>query len=192
MPVGAPRNVPRSLPKVCRNDLPRGANAVRPGISSEDPVRLSIAAQLAFPDGSITASALRREAGRSRRSRRASGAIRLAGLSGTVTPHALRHTAATWLMHRGQRLREAAGFLGMSPEVLQQVYGDHHPDDLQSAAAQSSKTAGSFRWLNRWLTWVRPTTRRKSLRIHGRSGRIRTCDPCFPKAVLYRAEPHSD
>src|SRR5215475_4198574 len=27
---------------------------------------------------------------------------------------------------------------------------------------------------------------------HGRSGRIRTCDPCFPKAVLYRAEPHSD
>src|SRR5258705_11478015 len=28
--------------------------------------------------------------------------------------------------------------------------------------------------------------------ISGRSGRIRTCDPCVPKAVLYRAEPHSD
>src|SRR5882762_4040291 len=26
----------------------------------------------------------------------------------------------------------------------------------------------------------------------GRSGRIRTCDPCVPNAVLYRAEPHSD
>ena len=29
-------------------------------------------------------------------------------------------------------------------------------------------------------------------RINGRSGRIRTCDPCVPNAVLYRAEPHSD
>src|SRR5258706_5932713 len=28
--------------------------------------------------------------------------------------------------------------------------------------------------------------------ITGRSGRIRTCDPCVPNAVLYRAEPHSD
>src|SRR6266436_6135089 len=28
--------------------------------------------------------------------------------------------------------------------------------------------------------------------ISGRSGRIRTCDPCVPNAVLYRAEPHSD
>src|SRR6266853_2371118 len=28
--------------------------------------------------------------------------------------------------------------------------------------------------------------------LYGRSGRIRTCDPCVPNAVLYRAEPHSD
>src|SRR5258708_2535887 len=28
--------------------------------------------------------------------------------------------------------------------------------------------------------------------ISGWSGRIRTCDPCVPNAVLYRAEPHSD
>src|SRR6202522_2110100 len=28
--------------------------------------------------------------------------------------------------------------------------------------------------------------------ISGRSGRIRTCDPCVPNAVLYRTEPHSD
>ena len=27
---------------------------------------------------------------------------------------------------------------------------------------------------------------------NGRSGRIRTCDPCVPNAVLYRAEPRSD
>src|SRR5579883_3039475 len=28
--------------------------------------------------------------------------------------------------------------------------------------------------------------------ISGRSGRIRTCDPCVPNAVLYRTEPRSD
>src|SRR5260370_6952789 len=28
--------------------------------------------------------------------------------------------------------------------------------------------------------------------ISGRSGRIRTCDPCVQNAVLDRAEPHSD
>jgi hypothetical protein len=44
-------------------------------------------------------------------------------------------TAATWLMQRGVPIWEAAGFLGMSPEVLQQVYGHHHPDHLQGAAA---------------------------------------------------------
>jgi integrase len=62
-------------------------------------------------------------------------AVRLAGLSGKVTPHTLRHTAATWLMQRGVPIWEAAGFLGMSPEVLEQVYGHQHPDYLQTAAA---------------------------------------------------------
>jgi integrase len=62
-------------------------------------------------------------------------AVRLAGLPGKVTPHTLRHTAATWLMQRGVPIWEASGFLGMSPEVLQEVYGHHHPDYLQGAAA---------------------------------------------------------
>ena len=62
-------------------------------------------------------------------------AVRLAKLSGRVTPHTLRHTAATWLMQRGVPIWEAAGFLGMSPEVLQDTYGHHHPDYLQGAAA---------------------------------------------------------
>jgi hypothetical protein len=30
---------------------------------------------------------------------------------------------------------EAAGFPGMSPEVLQDTYGHHHPDHLHRAAA---------------------------------------------------------
>jgi integrase len=63
-------------------------------------------------------------------------AVRLAHLPGRVTPHTLRHTAATWLMQRGVPIWEAAAFLGMSPEVLQDTYGHrhHHPDFLQGAA----------------------------------------------------------
>ena len=62
-------------------------------------------------------------------------AVGLARLPGNVTPHTLRHTAATWLMQRGVPIWEAAGFLGMSPEVLQDIYGHHHPDHLHGAAA---------------------------------------------------------
>jgi integrase len=60
--------------------------------------------------------------------------VRLAGLPGRVTPHTLRHTAATWLMQRGVPVWEAAGFLGMSAEVLLATYGHHHPDFLHGAA----------------------------------------------------------
>ena len=38
-------------------------------------------------------------------------------------------------MQRGVPIWEAAGFLGMSPEVLQDTYGHHHPDYLHGAAA---------------------------------------------------------
>jgi hypothetical protein len=47
----------------------------------------------------------------------------------------LRYTAATWLMQRGVSIWEAAGFLGMSPEVLQDTCGHHHPRHLHGAAA---------------------------------------------------------
>lgn len=68
-------------------------------------------------------------------------AVGLAGLRGKVTPHTLRHTAATWLMQRGVPIWEAAGFLGMSPEVLQDTYGHHHPDFLQGAATAIGQKA---------------------------------------------------
>lgn len=61
-------------------------------------------------------------------------AVTLAKLSGKVTPHTLRHTAATWLMQAGVDKWEAAGFLGMSIEMLDRVYGHHHPDHLRTAA----------------------------------------------------------
>jgi hypothetical protein len=50
------------------------------------------------------------------------------------TPHTLRHTAATWLMQRGVPIWQAAGYLGMSAQILEQTYGHHHPDYMRSAA----------------------------------------------------------
>ena len=61
-------------------------------------------------------------------------AIGHAGVAGLVSPHTLRHTAATWLMQAGVDKWEAAGFLGMSVEMLERVYGHHHPDHLRRAA----------------------------------------------------------
>ena len=61
-------------------------------------------------------------------------AVRLAGLEEDASPHVLRHTAATWLMQQGINLWEAAGYLGMTPEMLQKVYGHHHPDFQNEAA----------------------------------------------------------
>lgn len=37
----------------------------------------------------------------------------------------MRHTAATWLMQAGVDKWEAAGFLGISVEMLDRVYGHH-------------------------------------------------------------------
>jgi integrase len=56
-----------------------------------------------------------------------------AGLGADVTPHVLRHTAATWLMQAGTDVWEAAGYLGMTIEMLSQRYGHHHPDHLSGA-----------------------------------------------------------
>jgi integrase len=61
-------------------------------------------------------------------------AMRLSRLPGNVTPHTFRHTAATWLMQVGVSMWRAAGFLGMSVETLDRVYGHHHPDYLTEAA----------------------------------------------------------
>jgi integrase len=55
------------------------------------------------------------------------------GLGDDVVPHTLRHTAATWMMMAGTDLWEASGFLGMTPELLTQRYGHHHPQHMASA-----------------------------------------------------------
>jgi integrase len=62
-------------------------------------------------------------------------AVRAAGLD-HVTPHVLRHTAATWAMQNGANVWQASGFLGMSAQMLLGRYGHHHPD-FQRAAAEA-------------------------------------------------------
>lgn len=61
------------------------------------------------------------------------GACARAGLA-DITPHTLRHTRATWLMQAGVPIWEAAGHLGMTVKVLEEVYGHHHPDWQRRAA----------------------------------------------------------
>lgn len=69
-------------------------------------------------------------------------AVSQAGLPASVTPHTLRHTAATWLMQSGVDLWEASGYLGMSVETLQKVYGHHHPQYMSGAAKGITKRPG--------------------------------------------------
>jgi integrase len=67
------------------------------------------------------------------------GHAKLSLVDGNITPHTLRHTAATWLMQQGADIWQASGFLGMSPKVLIDVYGHHHPDYMKQAATAITK-----------------------------------------------------
>lgn len=60
------------------------------------------------------------------------GCVADAGLKG-VTPHWLRHTAATWLMEGAVDPWEAAGYLGMTIQTLEKHYGHHRPDHQEAA-----------------------------------------------------------
>lgn len=58
-----------------------------------------------------------------------------AGLKG-VTPHTLRHTAATWAAQAGVDMWEIAGMLGhASTRTTEAVYAKHHPDHLKGATS---------------------------------------------------------
>jgi integrase len=66
-------------------------------------------------------------------------AVKDAELGDDVIPHTLRHTAATWLMQNGTDMWEAAGYLGMTVEILSARYGHHHPDYLSGATRAFKK-----------------------------------------------------
>lgn len=55
-----------------------------------------------------------------------------------ITPHVLRHTAATWLLQAGVDKYEAGGFIGATADTIDRTYGHHHPDYLRGAAAAMS------------------------------------------------------
>jgi len=86
-------------------------------------------------------------------------AVRLAGLPGKITPHTFRHTAATWLMLNGVNVWKAAGFLGMSVETLDRVYGHHHPDFMSEAAEAIGRKPNKNQALV--VSLVEPSERRK-------------------------------
>ena len=101
-------------------------------------------------------------------------AVSLSKLEGKVSPHTLRHTAATWLMQIGVSTWEAAGFLGMSEKTLRDVYGHHHPDYLQAAA----KAIGAKKPLSLVIPLVKQRQRRalspQPIENIGGPGRTRT------------------
>jgi integrase len=65
-------------------------------------------------------------------------AARRANLPG-ITPHILRHTAATWMVQRGVPFEMVAKFLGNSKEMVERVYGHHSPEWLRLAANALSR-----------------------------------------------------
>lgn len=52
-----------------------------------------------------------------------------------VTPHTLRHTAATWMAQGGVPMGIIGAYLGQSEAQTTKRYIHHHPDHLKSAAA---------------------------------------------------------
>ena len=57
-----------------------------------------------------------------------------AGLS-DVTPHTLRHTAATWMAQRGVSFERIAAYLGNTARMVEKVYVHHSPEHMEEASA---------------------------------------------------------
>ena len=67
-------------------------------------------------------------------------ALREAGIE-HATKHDLRHTAVTWAMQGGADKWSAAGYFGLSLDMLESVYGHHHPDHLGSVVEAMGRRA---------------------------------------------------
>lgn len=63
-------------------------------------------------------------------------AVKRSGLDIKVTPHILRHSAATWQAIDGVDMWEIASFLGHAGvELVQKTYAHHHPDYMKRSNA---------------------------------------------------------
>jgi integrase len=60
-------------------------------------------------------------------------ACKRAGL-GNVTPHTLKHTAASWIVQSGRSFDDAAEFLATSAKVLRDTYAHLHPEHQRGVA----------------------------------------------------------
>lgn len=74
-----------------------------------------------------------------------------------VTPHILRHTAATRMIQHGVSIAEVARFLGNTEKMVERVYGHHAPDYLKAAA-----DALAGRWHRKLAPETPMMTRRKT------------------------------
>jgi hypothetical protein len=83
---------------------------------------------------------------------------------GNVTPHTLRHTAATWLMQLGTDPWEAAGYLGMSVKVLIDTYGHHHPDYMKEASGAITRKRKTTKRVVGTTQTTKPAVRSRSIR----------------------------
>ena len=51
------------------------------------------------------------------------------------TAHMMRHSVVTWMVMDGVPYAEIAKYVGMSVDMVEKVYGHHHPDHLKAAAS---------------------------------------------------------
>jgi hypothetical protein len=101
-------------------------------------------------------------------------AVKLAKLPGKTTPHTLRHTAATWLMQAGVEKWQAAGFLGMSIEMLDRVCS-HHILIICTPLLTLSGIARANHWPYHWpRAGESPKTVQQAVENIGGPGRTRT------------------
>lgn len=67
------------------------------------------------------------------------GLVADAGLDPAITPHWLRHTAATWLMQADTPIWDAAAYMGMTVTTLEEHYGHHRPNHQSDTAAKAGR-----------------------------------------------------
>ncbi|WAJ27593.1 tyrosine-type recombinase/integrase [Antarcticirhabdus aurantiaca] len=82
-------------------------------------------------------------------------ALEKAGLPKDITPHILRHTATTWLLHAGVKPFEVASYVGMSVQMVDDVYGHHSPEHQKEIAANIGRKPAGKAKLSSKLSPVR-------------------------------------
>lgn len=114
----------------------RRGSAERDTSKRRPPVRMgrllhSRVAQWKKMDGGNVSHVIHYQGQRIVKMKRAWASVRKeAGLGPEVTPHVLRHTAASWLLWEGRTIWDVAGIIGADASTVQKVYG-HHKTDVE-------------------------------------------------------------